>query len=143
VEQVQAATRHLQRHGIEVGYFIMLGYAGEDESDLEATVAHLKTARPDAFLTTVAYPIKGTPYHTAVADRVRLEGDWAAGSDRDLVIRGRHTAAYYQWARRWMTAEVARDRHWREGRYVRAARAAAVASAGRLGMTLLGHRRQG
>jgi anaerobic magnesium-protoporphyrin IX monomethyl ester cyclase len=142
VEQVQAATRRLQRRGIEVGFFIMLGYADEDVSDLEATVRHLKTARPDAFLTTVAYPIKGTPYYETVAPRVAPTADWAGGSDRDLVIRGRHTPAYYQWARRWMTAEVARDRHWREGNFVRAARAAAVAGAGRLGMTLLAHRRQ-
>ena len=38
VEQVRAATRLLQQRGIEVGMFIMLGYDGEDEADLEATV---------------------------------------------------------------------------------------------------------
>ena len=40
--------------------FIMLGYDGEEVADLEQTVDHLKKAAPDVFLTTVAYPIKGT-----------------------------------------------------------------------------------
>ena len=141
VDQIARATRLLQARGIEVGYFVMLGYAGEEESDLEATVAHLKASRPDTFLTTVAYPIRGTPFHAEVEDRVARPGPWAETTDRDLVIRGRRSPGYYRWARRWMTAEVARDRHWRDGRYLHAARAAAVAGAGRLGMKLLAHRR--
>jgi anaerobic magnesium-protoporphyrin IX monomethyl ester cyclase len=140
--QIQAATRRLRARGIEVGYFVMLGYTGEEEADLQATVAHLKAGQPDIFLTTVAYPIRGTPFYDEVADRVSAEGEWAAGSDRDLRIRGRRTRLYYRWAQRWMAAEVARDRHWRHGRYVRAARAAAAAGAGRLGMKLLAHRRE-
>lgn len=142
VEQIQAATRGLQARGIEVGHFVMLGYVGEEESDLEATVAHLKSSRPDTFLTTVAYPIRGTPFHDEVASRVVAPGAWADTTDRDLRIRGRRSRGYYRWAQRWMTAEVARDRHWREGRLVRAARAAAIAGAGRLGMKLLGYRRE-
>jgi anaerobic magnesium-protoporphyrin IX monomethyl ester cyclase len=142
VEQVQAATRKLQAKGVEVGYFIMLGYADEGPADLEETVRHLKEARPDTFLTTVAYPIKGTPYHASVADRIE-GGDWAHVSDRELRVKGSHTPDYYRWARRWITAEVDRERHWREGRFVRAARAAAIAGAGRLGMRLHEQRRVG
>jgi hypothetical protein len=40
--------------------FIMLGYEGETVEDIEATVS-IWRASPDTFLTTVAYPIKGTP----------------------------------------------------------------------------------
>ena len=47
VEDVQAKTHLLQRHGIETGMFIMLGYESEDISDLEATVDHLKKSNPD------------------------------------------------------------------------------------------------
>ncbi len=64
VEEVRAATARLQRRGIEVGLFIMLGYDGEEEGDLEATVAHLKATRADTFLTTVAYPDQGHPLLT-------------------------------------------------------------------------------
>jgi len=141
VEQVRHATRLLKQRGIQVGMFIMLGYEGEEASDLAATVSHLKQADPDVFLTTVSYPIKGTPYYDDVAGRIRQAGAWEAGTDRDLVIRGRHTPLYYRFARQWMSGEVARHRHWRDRRYVAAARAATSASVGRLGMALLERRR--
>jgi radical SAM superfamily enzyme YgiQ (UPF0313 family) len=141
-EQVRAATRRLQARGIEVGLFVMMGYEGEEEADLRATVDHLKRTRADTFLTTVAYPIKGTPYYEETAARLALRGDWAARTDRDLVVRGRRTGLYYRFARQWMEGEVARDRHWRAGRVLRAARAATAAGAGRLGMALLRGRRE-
>src|SRR5262249_6872773 len=62
VEQVQWATRAAQRHGLQVGMFLMWGYDGETLEDIEATIAHVKRANPDIFLTTVAYPIQNTPY---------------------------------------------------------------------------------
>jgi radical SAM superfamily enzyme YgiQ (UPF0313 family) len=141
VEQVQHATRLLQRSGIQVGMFIMLGYEGEEASDLEATARHLKRAAPDVFLTTVAYPIKGTPYYEEVRDRLRGPGAWAAQTDRDLVVRGRRTPAYYRFARRYLVGEVDRHRHWSARRYWPAARSAALAGVGRLGMALLSGRR--
>jgi radical SAM superfamily enzyme YgiQ (UPF0313 family) len=143
VAQVQHATGLLQRRGIQVGMFIMLGYEGEDQSDLEATAEHLKRAAPDVFLTTVAYPIKGTPYFDEVQGRLRQDGDWASRSDRDLVVSGRRTPAYYRFARRYLVGEVDRDRHWRGQRYWRAARSAALAGVGRLGMAVLSGRRVG
>src|SRR5207245_1977376 len=69
-ERVRSMVHLLQKYGIEVGMFIMLGYEGEERTDLEETVEHLKLAGPNTFLTTVAYPIKGTPYYASVADRV-------------------------------------------------------------------------
>ena len=68
VEQVQWATQAAQRHGIEVGMFLMWGYDGETLEDIEATIEHVKKSNPDMFLTTVAYPIKNTPYFDKIAD---------------------------------------------------------------------------
>jgi anaerobic magnesium-protoporphyrin IX monomethyl ester cyclase len=142
VEQVASATRQLQRNGIEVGMFIMLGYPGEDESDLRATVDHLKTTAPDVFLTTLAYPIRGTAYHDETSGALREPGPWTEWSDRDLVPRGRPTRLYYRFARQWMESEVARSRHWKARRWLRASVAATRAGAGRLGMTLLKGQRE-
>ncbi len=105
-EQVRWATRAAQRHGIEVGLFLMWGYEGETLEDIEATIDHVKRTNPDVFFTTVAYPIKSTEYYSEVEERVVLEGDWAATTDRDYRIRGRHSRAYYQHADRWLRAEV-------------------------------------
>ena len=106
VEQVQAATRLCQSRGIEVGMFIMVGYEGEEEEDLRATVEHLKKAGPDVFLTTVAYPIKGTGYYEKVRDRVGSSRAWEHRSDRDLVVAGRHSHRYYEAAMKWIVSEV-------------------------------------
>lgn len=141
VEQVRHSTRLLKERGIEVGMFIMLGYEGEEQQDLDATARHLKLSDPDVFLSTVSYPIKGTPYHAELAARLDAPGTWETRSDRDLVVRGRRTPLYYRFARTWLHAEVARHRHWRDGRLLRAARAALVAGGGRLGMALTEGRR--
>jgi hypothetical protein len=44
----------------------MWGYEGEQIEDIEATVEHVKHCRPDEFLTTESYPIKGTGYYDTV-----------------------------------------------------------------------------
>lgn len=136
IERVADASALLRRRGIQVGMFIMLGYEGERDEDLRATIEHLKRTTPDIYLTTVSYPIKGTPYYDAVADRVRTPGAWAERTDRDLAIEGRPRRRYYDFARRWMVGEVSRSIHWRRGRYARAVRAASSAIVGRVGMSL-------
>jgi radical SAM superfamily enzyme YgiQ (UPF0313 family) len=138
VERVVETSALLKRRGIQVGMFIMLGYDGERVDDLHATVAHLKRTAPDVFLTTVSYPIKGTPYYQAVAPRIESAAPWSERSDRDLTITGRPSRRYYDFARRWIDGEVARDQHWRNGRYLGAARATVSAALGRMGMRVTG-----
>lgn len=110
VEQVQRATKLAQEHGIKVGMFLMWGYEGEELADIAATVEHVKQSKPDIFFTTVAYPIKGTPYFDAVRDRVRLPLDWSEASDRDYVVAGRHGRDYYRLADVWLRNEVEASR---------------------------------
>ncbi len=105
-DDVQDRTRALQARGIEVGMFIMLGYEGETEADLEETAEHLKRSAPDTFLTTVSYPIKGTDYYDLVADRVGSERPWDERTDRDLRISGRQSDRYYHAATRWLVNDV-------------------------------------
>jgi anaerobic magnesium-protoporphyrin IX monomethyl ester cyclase len=126
----------LQRYGIEAGTFIMLGYEGEEYSDIAETVAHLKAALPNKLLTTVAYPIKGTPYYQQVADRIIPLKEWEVGSDRDTTIRGRHSRRYYSFATRWMVNEVniARHAHVHQSNLVQVAKAALQANYGHIGM---------
>jgi radical SAM superfamily enzyme YgiQ (UPF0313 family) len=142
VEKVQETARRLKRRGIQVGMFIMLGYPGERFEDLQATVTHLKRAAPDVFLTTVAYPIRGTTFYAQVEPDILARAPWENRTDRDLTIRGRHTPRYYQFARRWMASEVGRDRHWRNGEYLRATSAAAKAGVARIGMAATSRQRE-
>jgi anaerobic magnesium-protoporphyrin IX monomethyl ester cyclase len=143
VEDVQAKTKMLQRRGIQVGMFIMLGYEGESLPDIEATTEHLKIANPDVFLTTVAYPIKGTGYYKAVERRVLARSSWNATSDRDLSVVGRYSPRFYSFATRWMVNSVALHREWRERRRpVPLAKTLVNTVIGRAGMLVTQHERQ-
>jgi anaerobic magnesium-protoporphyrin IX monomethyl ester cyclase len=106
VEQVRRAVRLAQQHGIRVGMFLMWGYEGEEIEDIAATVEHVKQTNPDIFFTTVAYPIKGTPYFDLVKDKVRLPIAWEEASDRDYVIANRHSKGYFRLADVWLRSEV-------------------------------------
>lgn len=138
VEAVQQATALLRRYGIETGMFIMLGYEGEEQADLDATVEHLKRSDPDIFLTTVAYPIKGTPYYGEVEDRLIATKDWSTRTERDWIVKGRHSKRYYRFANRWMVGSVALHRQRKAPRQdvLALAKAAANAGVGRVGMAL-------
>jgi len=106
VEQVQTAVDLCKNRGIQTGMFLMWGYDGEDLSDIEATILHVRRTQPDVFLTTVAYPISGTPYFQDVASRIRPAETWAQGSDRDIRIQGRHSRRFYANADQLLRAEV-------------------------------------
>ncbi len=144
VEDIRAKTAMLQARGIEVGMFMMLGFEGEDESDLEASVDHLKRSAPDIFLTTVAYPIRGTAYHEQVRDRIRSDEPWNRRTDRDLRIDGRRSRGYYDHVTRWMVNEVNFDRARRRGsrNWLHLGRLYLAARRGRLGMWLSRNERE-
>jgi len=137
VRDVQEKTHLLQKYGIETGMFIMLGYDGETIQDLEETVEHLKISNPDIFLTTVAYPIKGTPYYAEVESRVLADRAWEERSDRDLTVAGRYSRRFYSFATRWMVNEVALHKALRNGAPLKQRlKMLANARIGRLGMEL-------
>lgn len=106
VEQVQSAVQLCRSRGIESGMFLMWGYEGEHLEDIEATVQHVKRANPDVFMTTVSYPIKGTPYFDQVSARVVPPATWRDGTDRDFRIQGRHSRQFYEYADQLLKSEV-------------------------------------
>jgi radical SAM superfamily enzyme YgiQ (UPF0313 family) len=110
IEQVMWAARAAKRHGIQVGMFLMWGYPGEQIEDIQATVDLVRECDPEIHLTTVAYPIKNTGYFKKASDFVVLDKEWAAATDRDHRIRGRHSRTYYKHADQWLNNEVAAAR---------------------------------
>jgi len=107
VEQVQNAIALCRARGIQSGMFLMWGYEDEQLPDIEATIEHVKRSRPDIFFTTVAYPIKGTPYYERTKDRLVQSKPWSTSSDREFMIRGRHSRQFYDQADRLLRDEVA------------------------------------
>ena len=145
VTDIQQKTKMLQDRGIEVGMFIMLGYHGETVSDIEATVEHLKKSAPDVFLTTVAYPIKGTKYYEEVAENVQTDKTWVLRTDRDLGVNGRYSPRFYDHATRWMVNAVNLHKARQSGSHdwLHMSKMFFNSQRGRLGMRLTQHEREG
>ena len=106
VEQVQRAVEMSRARNIQSGMFLMWGYEGEEMEDIEATVRHVSKARPDVFLTTVSYPIKGTPYYEQIQSKLVQLKPWAQTTDREIKIAGRHSRAFYAHADKLLRDEV-------------------------------------
>jgi radical SAM superfamily enzyme YgiQ (UPF0313 family) len=107
LEQVHRAVEMCRERKVESGMFLMWGYEGEDIEDIEATINHVSRSRPDIFFTTVSYPIKGTPYHSKISEKLIQIAPWGKTSDRELRIRGRHSRNFYAHADRLLREEVA------------------------------------
>jgi anaerobic magnesium-protoporphyrin IX monomethyl ester cyclase len=115
VEQVQSATSICKARGIQTGMFLMWGYEGEELQDIEATIEHVKRSDPDIFFTTIAYPIKGTPYYQRVADSLVQLKPWGETSDREIKVRGRRPDRFYEFADHLLRDEVELARLLRRG----------------------------
>jgi radical SAM superfamily enzyme YgiQ (UPF0313 family) len=116
VEQVQRGVEMARSRGIASGMFLMWGYEGEELQDIEATIEHVKRSDPDVFFTTVAYPIKGTPYYEKISSQLLQIKPWTESSDREIVVAGRHSKRFYDYADRLLHDEVELARLERIGR---------------------------
>jgi radical SAM superfamily enzyme YgiQ (UPF0313 family) len=106
VQQVRNIIRQTQAAGIEAGTFIMLGYPGEDKSDIEETILHLKEADPSHFTITIAYPIKGTSLYSEIEDQQVNHLDWNSSTDRDRDFKRKYPRKFYEVAVRKVVNEV-------------------------------------
>lgn len=106
VGQVREMIQLTQAKGMEAGTFIMLGYPGETEEDIEETINHLKVSNPDHFTITVAYPIKGTELFMEIEAKQTHNIDFATQTDRDRDFERTYNRKYYDYAVRRVVNEV-------------------------------------
>lgn len=106
IETVTRAMQQARAAGIRTGTFLMLGYPGEEETDIHATLDYLKKARPDEYTITLAYPIKGTELYEELAHRVELP-DFATGSDREIRFKRTYRDDYYRHALAYLNHAMA------------------------------------
>lgn len=111
VHEVRRMIQMAKTYEIEAGTFIMLGYPGETETDIEETIHHLKTSNPDYFTITVAYPIKGTELYQEVEADFINQQPWETSTDRDIKFKRTYTEKYYSYAVRHVVNEVNYFKH--------------------------------
>lgn len=108
VKVVQQMINAAQKIGIQAGTFIMLGYPTETETDIKATLQHLKNSNPEWFTITITYPIRGTELFEEV-EAVSNANDisWTEKTDRDIDFKRTYNKQYYHHAVQWIINEMA------------------------------------
>jgi radical SAM superfamily enzyme YgiQ (UPF0313 family) len=106
VKQVREMIKLTKNYGIETGTFIMLGYPGETEKDIEETIEHLKGSNPDYFTITIAYPINGTEFYQEIEAKQIKSFNWETNTDRDRDFERNYSRNYYNFAVRRVVNEV-------------------------------------
>ena len=120
INVVKSAIQKTNAMGMETGTFIMLGYPGEDEEDINKTVKYLKAANPTHFTITVAYPIKGTSLYNEIEDNITSQPDWVTSTDRDIDFERTYKRDYYDYAVRYVINEVNHQKQKQKGNYMKA-----------------------
>jgi radical SAM superfamily enzyme YgiQ (UPF0313 family) len=113
VAQIHSARARLGAAGIRVGFFIQLGYLGEELPDILATRELIETARPDDIGVSVAYPLPGTKFHALVSAQLGEKTHWRASGELAMMFHGTYTSAFYREVRDLLHEQVriaARDR---------------------------------
>lgn len=106
VTTVSEAIKKTNALGIETGTFIMLGYPGEDEADINETISYLKKANPTHFTITIAYPIKGTSLYSEIEKDIIVQPNWETSTDRQIDFKRTYSRKYYDYAVRKVVNEV-------------------------------------
>jgi anaerobic magnesium-protoporphyrin IX monomethyl ester cyclase len=107
VAEIRVARERLRSVGIRVGFFIQLGYMGEQLADIVATRDLLDTARPDEIGVSVSYPLPGTKFYDLVKAQLRAKTHWQESDDLEMMFRGTYTSDFYRTLRNLMHEQIA------------------------------------
>ena len=110
VAEIVTARARLKSVGIRVGFFIQLGYLGEELSDILATRALLNTACPDDVGVSVSYPLPGTKFHELVKAQLGRKTHWQDSDDLAMMFRGTYSSEFYRAVRDLLHDQVSLQR---------------------------------
>jgi anaerobic magnesium-protoporphyrin IX monomethyl ester cyclase len=106
VAEIRTARERLGSAGIRVGFFIQLGYLGEELSDILATRQLIETARPDDVGVSVSYPLPGTRFYELVKAQLGAKTRWRESDHLAMMFQGTYTSAFYREVRDLLHAQV-------------------------------------
>jgi anaerobic magnesium-protoporphyrin IX monomethyl ester cyclase len=107
VEEILTARARLKAAGIRVGFFIQLGYLGEELSDILATRELLASAQPDDVGVSVSYPLPGTRFHELVKAQLGPKTHWQDSDDLAMMFQGTYKSEFYRAVRDLLHDQVA------------------------------------
>jgi radical SAM superfamily enzyme YgiQ (UPF0313 family) len=96
--QITQSRQLCKQYGIEYGIFVMFGYPGEELEDIYDTIKFVRDLQPDQYLTTVAYPLRGTKLFEEIQDQIIYPSGWTDHLQRELEIKNRFIRPLYSYA---------------------------------------------
>ncbi|MFT3793552.1 B12-binding domain-containing radical SAM protein [Flavobacterium sp.] len=120
VNHVKKMIQDTNALGIETGTFIMVGYPGENESDISETIQYLKEANPTHYTITVAYPIKGTSLYEEIENEITVKPNWETSTDREIDFKRHYSRKYYDYAVSKVVHEVESHRNFQKNNTIKA-----------------------
>jgi len=106
VEDLIVARQRLGAAGIRVGYFIQLGYLGEELDDLLATRQLIERAAPDDIGVSVSYPLPGTRFYEQVKEQLGEKTHWQDSDDLAMMFQGAYDSEFYRHVRDLLHEQV-------------------------------------
>jgi len=106
VEELVIARKRLGDHGIRVGFFIQLGYLGEQLADILATRELITQAAPDDIGVSVSYPLPGTKFYEQVKAQLGAKTHWQESNDLAMMFRGAYDSDFYRSVRNRLHEQV-------------------------------------
>jgi radical SAM superfamily enzyme YgiQ (UPF0313 family) len=106
VAEIRLARERLKSMGIRVGFFIQLGYMGEQLADILATRELLDAARPDEIGVSVSYPLPGTKFYELVKAQLRGKTHWQESNDLEMMFQGTYTSDFYRTVRNLLHDQI-------------------------------------
>jgi anaerobic magnesium-protoporphyrin IX monomethyl ester cyclase len=106
VAEIHTARARLKAAGIRVGFFIQLGYLGEQLEDILATRELIDTACPDDIGISVSYPLPGTVFYEQVKAQLGAKTHWQDSNDLAMMFQGTYGSEFYRAVRDLLHEQV-------------------------------------
>jgi anaerobic magnesium-protoporphyrin IX monomethyl ester cyclase len=106
LDEIRAATRNLRERSIRSGWFLQLGFLGEDWDDILRTRDLVREARPDDVGVSVSYPLPGTRFFELVREGLGPRTNWMDSDELAMLFQGTYVTDFYRQVRELLHAEV-------------------------------------
>jgi anaerobic magnesium-protoporphyrin IX monomethyl ester cyclase len=108
LHQVERTAAALRNAGVRQFWFLMLGYPGETEEDIEATFQLFRKFSPEEYSVSIAVPIPGTRFHEKVKERLGgRTGRTRRSGGNTLLFQAAYPERFYRWQQRRFDLEAA------------------------------------
>jgi anaerobic magnesium-protoporphyrin IX monomethyl ester cyclase len=104
--QIATARQRLRESGIRACFFLQFGYPGETWTELQQTIALVRTLRPDDIGISFSYPLPGTAFYDKVQAQLGAKRNWTDSNDLCIMFKAAYTTEFYRAVREALHAEV-------------------------------------